>query len=258
MSDEVKRHVKEVFSKNKQAYVDSTTHKKQSDLDGMIEWLKPGPSHKALDIATGGGHVAKALSSHCGTVFATDLTKDMLQNTARHLNSQQNIEYVVADAEQLPFLDESFDLVTCRIAPHHFPSPHDFIEEVARVLKDQGRFLMIDNVAPEDDELDEFYNHFEKMRDYSHVRALKVSEWEKLFRTHQLSVKKHLTRKKAMPFSDWVCRTLEDEADQKAVEELFKQAPTGAKSHFCIQEENSRVQSFTIDEYMVVVEKHSS
>ncbi|WLR48304.1 class I SAM-dependent methyltransferase [Halobacillus litoralis] len=258
MSDEMKRYVQEVFSKNKQAYVDSTTHKKQADLDAIVEWLKPDPSHKALDIATGGGHVAKALSSHCRTVFATDLTKDMLQNTARHLTSQQNIEYVVADAEQLPFLDNIFDLVTCRIAPHHFPSPHQFIEEVGRVLKDNGRFLMIDNVAPEKNELDEFYNQFEKKRDYSHVRALKVSEWEKLFHTHQLTVKKHLTRKKVMPFSDWICRTLDNEADQKAVEEFFKQAPTEAKSHFCIQEENNRIQSFAIDEYMVVVEKHSS
>lgn len=258
MSDERKRHVQEVFSKNKQAYVDSKTHKKQSDLDEVIEWLKPDPSHKALDIATGGGHVAKALSSHCGTVFATDITKDMLQNTAHHLTSQQNIEYVVADAEQLPFLDESFDLVTCRIAPHHFPSPHHFIKEVARVLKDNGRFLMIDNVAPEDNGLDEFYNRFEKKRDYSHVRALKISEWEQLFLNHRLSVKKHLTRKKAMPFPDWVCRTLDNETDQKAVEEVFKQAPAEAKKHFSIIEVNGRVQSFTIDEYMVIVEKHSS
>ncbi|WP_394219763.1 class I SAM-dependent methyltransferase [Halobacillus trueperi] len=258
MSDDVKRHVQEVFSKNKQAYVDSSTHKKQSDLDAIIEWVEPSPSDKALDIATGGGHVAKALSLHCGTVFATDLTKDMLQNTARHLTSQQNIEYVVADAEQLPFLDGSFDLVTCRIAPHHFPSPHQFIKEVARVLKDNGRFLMIDNVAPEDDALDEFYNRFEKKRDYSHVRALKISEWKKLFRNNHLNVKKHLTRKKAMPFPDWVRRTLDNEEDQKAVEELFQQAPAEAKSHFEINEENDHVQSFAIDEYMVVVEKHSS
>lgn len=258
MSDEVKRHVQEVFSKNKQAYVDSTTHKKQSDLDAIVEWLKPDDSHKALDIATGGGHVAKALSRHCGTVFATDLTKDMLQNTAYHLNSQSNIEYVVADAEQLPFLDDSFDLVTCRIAPHHFPSPNRFIEEVARVLKDNGKFLMIDNVAPEDDQLDEFYNRFEKKRDYSHVRALKISDWEKLFRNHRLNVKQYLTRKKIMPFQDWVRRTLDDETDQKAVEEFFKQAPAEAKSHFSITEENDHVKSFAIDEYMVIVEKHSS
>ncbi|RDY72524.1 methyltransferase domain-containing protein [Halobacillus trueperi] len=258
MSDEAKRHVQEVFSKNKQAYVDSSTHKKQSDLDAIIEWLKPSPSDKALDIATGGGHVAKALSLHCGIVFATDLTKDMLQNTARHLNSQQNIEYVVADAEQLPFLDDSFDLVTCRIAPHHFPSPHHFIEEVGRVLKERGKFLMIDNVAPEEDELDKFYNRFEKMRDYSHVRALKISEWEKLFRNNRLTIKKQMIRKKAMPFPDWVRRTLDHEADQKAVEEFFKQAPAEAKHHFSITEENGRVQSFAIDEYMVFVEKHSS
>lgn len=255
MSDEIKRSVQEVFSKHKQSYIDSATHKNQSDLEAIISWLKPDRSQKALDIATGGGHVAKALSSHYGTVFATDLTKDMLQNSASHLTGHTNIEYVVADAENLPFIDESFNVVTCRIAPHHFPNPDTFIREVNRVMKQNGQFLMIDNIAPEDDALDEFYNTFEKKRDYSHVRALKVSEWETLFHQHDFTIKKRLTRKKNMPFPDWVKRTLQKENDRQAVESYFLQASPEARNHFSVEIRSGSVVSFTIDEYMVLVEK---
>lgn len=258
MSEENKRNAQKVFSKNKQAYVDSATHKKQSDLDGIIEWMQPTPSQKALDIATGGGHVAKALSAYVKTIFATDLTKDMLQNTATYLAEITNIEYVIADAENLPFIDESFDIITCRIAPHHFPSPAIFIKEVSRVLKQNGQFLMVDNVAPEDDQLDCFYNFFEKKRDYSHVRALKRSEWDSLFPPQDLTIQKHLVRKKKMPFPDWVKRTLHTTKEQEEVEALFLHASPDEKHYFSITVENGRVQSFTIDEYMVLVEKRSS
>lgn len=258
MSEEIKRNAQKVFSKNKQAYVDSSTHKKQSDLDEIIKWIQPAPSQKALDIATGGGHVAKALSGYVKTIFATDLTKDMLQNTASHLVDKTNIEYVIADAESLPFIDESFDIVTCRIAPHHFPSPKMFIKEASRVLKQNGQFLMIDNIAPEEDQLDHFYNFFEKKRDNSHVRALKKSEWDSLFPHYDLIIQKHLVRKKQMPFPDWVKRTLDSTKEQEEVETLFLQASPEEKHHFTITVEDGRVHSFTIDEYMVLVEKHSS
>ncbi|ARI78994.1 class I SAM-dependent methyltransferase [Halobacillus mangrovi] len=251
MSDEVKRQVQANFSKNKEAYVTSSTHKNQGDLDLINEWLQPDQKWTVLDIATGGGHVAKALSPLVGSVFATDLTKDMLQNTATHLRTLPNIHFVVADAEALPFLDESFDAVTCRIAPHHFPSPETFITEVERVLKPGGFFLMIDNVAPQDENLDHFYNTFEKMRDKSHVRALKVSEWKQLLCGAGLSIEQELTRKKTLPFPDWVKRTTDNDQERLNVECYFQNADEKAFSYFSIKKEKDRIQSFSIDEWMV-------
>ncbi len=104
----------------------------------------------------------------------TDLTKEMLENTKKHLKDFENLTYILADAEALPFLDQSFDVVTCRIAPHHFPNPDKFIEEVARVLAPDGTFILIDNVVPDDRKLATFMNMFEKLRDDSHVRVLIV------------------------------------------------------------------------------------
>ncbi|QAS52561.1 class I SAM-dependent methyltransferase [Halobacillus litoralis] len=257
MSEDIKRVVKEAFSKSKESYVQSSTHKSQSDLDLITEWLEPENKWQALDIATGGGHVAKTLSRSVGTVFATDLTKDMLQNTARHLKEQHNIYYIVADAEELPFLDESFDVITCRIAPHHFPSPSKFIEETHRVLKPDGRFLMIDNVAPEDEQLDNFYNTFEKKRDPSHVRALKISEWQNYLEKHNLTINKQLSRKKRLPFREWVTRILSATEEHQAVEILMRQAPNTFKTYFSITEKEDCIESFSIDEWMVLAQKDS-
>src|SRR5690606_39820909 len=75
-------------------------------------------------------------------------------------------------AEDLPFADGSFDLVTCRIAPHHFADVQRAVHEVARVLRPGGLFLLIDSVAPEDPELDEFLNE----RSEEHTSELQSRE----------------------------------------------------------------------------------
>src|SRR5260370_24554018 len=93
-----------------------------------------------------------------------------------------NAVFQVADAEKLPFASESFDRVTCRIAPHHFPNISQFVQEVARVLKPGGICLLIDCMAPGDPELDTFDNTVEKWRDPSHGRSCTAEEWQAFFK----------------------------------------------------------------------------
>ncbi|UOR10475.1 class I SAM-dependent methyltransferase [Halobacillus amylolyticus] len=255
MSEEMKQRVRETFSKNNEAYVQSKVHNNQSDLDLVTKWLKPNVSWSVLDIATGGGHVARQLSPYVKTVFATDLTEQMLENTASHLASFDNIHYVIADAEELPFLQSSFDVVTCRIAPHHFPHPEKFISEVQRVLKQGGYFLMIDNTASENDDLDHFYNTLEKVRDQSHVRALKISEWEKLLLKYDLQLEDQLQRKKKLPFSDWLNRTLDNDEDKKQVVRFVEDAEDHVKAYFAFQKKEDEIIDFSIDEWMVMARK---
>ncbi|MGY0692326.1 class I SAM-dependent methyltransferase [Virgibacillus sp. FSP13] len=249
-----KDYVKQIFSKNKEAYVSSSTHANGNDLTVMIEWLKPTSTMKALDIATGGGHVAKQLAKHINEIIATDLTKEMLENTAKHLQSQQNISYAVADAENLPFPDCMFDLITCRIAAHHFPNPEKFISEVKRVLKPNGQFLFIDNIAPEDNTLDQFNNTLEKMRDYSHVRSRSVSEWKEIFHDNDLSIMKEIIRKKTLPYNEWVRRTLDNQKKINDVTQYILNSSDVVRNYFQVKIENNDIQSFAIDEWMVLAQ----
>lgn len=252
----LKDKVIEQFSPRAEAYFTSESHAKGNDLSLMVEWLQPSADWTVLDIATGGGHVARTLAPHVAAVFATDLTRDMLANTARHLREHHpNIWYVVADAESLPFLDGTFDLVTCRIAPHHFPRPELFVKEASRVLKPGGTFVLIDNVSPENRELADFHNTFEALRDESHVRCLTIPEWRRLFAQEGLTEIRSLVRKKTYVFPQWVERTAKDQEQIDRVYAYIAQATPEMQEYFSIQTENGKVKSLRVDEWFVVCKK---
>jgi ubiquinone/menaquinone biosynthesis C-methylase UbiE len=185
----VKQRVREQFASSAADYVRSVTHASGPDLVRMVELAAPGADDALLDVATGGGHVARVFGPLVGWVVLADLTRAMLVEAVDFLTSSglRGIERVAADAEALPFAEATFDLVTCRIAPHHFPRPDRFVMESARVLTPGGRFVLIDSTVPEGS-VGEFFNRFEKVRDPSHVRSLTIEEWSELIRGAGLSL----------------------------------------------------------------------
>ena len=255
MQEQAKDKVKKQFGKNAQKYVESVSHAASHDLDTLIEWVEPKSSSVVLDVATGGGHVVKKLAPLVQTVFVTDLTKEMLANTKNHLNDFNNLIYMIADAESLPFLDQSFDLVTCRIAPHHFPNPSKFIEEVARVLKPKGKFLLIDNVVPDDSELATFMNTFEKLRDDSHVRCLVLEEWFELLKANNVSVERFQIDKKEYDFPVWVERTTESQEQINKVNDYIYRAKQKCKTYYQVKETNGKIMNVSVDQCMIMGEK---
>jgi catechol 2,3-dioxygenase-like lactoylglutathione lyase family enzyme/predicted O-methyltransferase YrrM len=149
-AEAIKERVRAAFGAAAESYVTSERHRSGDDLALLVEWAQPVPSDRALDISTGGGHTALAVAPYVSSVAVTDLTPRMLA-TARAFLAEQgvaNATYVIADAERLPFLDASFDLVTVRIAPHHYADAPRATREMARVLASTGRLLFIDNIAP--------------------------------------------------------------------------------------------------------------
>ena len=126
--------VRRQFGAHAQNYVTSPDHAKSDSLDRLVAVLQPQPHWRVLDVATGGGHTALALAPHVREVVATDLTTEMLAAAERHIVGQgvANVSFREADATALPFGDAEFDLVTCRIAPHHFPDCAAFVREKLR------------------------------------------------------------------------------------------------------------------------------
>ena len=195
--------VRQQFGANAANYAASPVHATGSSLQRLTELLEPEPTWRALDVATAAGHTAFALAPRVAEVVATDLLPEML-DVARSQAAERghgNVSFELADAEDLPFEDRSFDVVTCRIAPHHFPRPDRFVAEVARVLRPGGRFGLVDNMV--DAEASEFVNHFEKRRDPSHVRALSVDEWLDLVTGAGLTVTTVERLVKRMEFTTW-------------------------------------------------------
>lgn len=254
--DELKNSVKEQFSKNAEAYLESESHAKGDDLLQLIDWVQPRKDWSVLDIATGGGHVAKTVAPFVKRIYATDLTERMLEITAKELAmTHPNMDFILADAEALPFLANSFDLVTCRIAPHHFPNPEKFIREVARVLRKNGKFVLIDNVSPEEEDLAEYLNTFEKMRDKSHSRCLSIKEWSSLFEQEGLQIIKSQPKKKKQNYSVWLERMVSDKKQAGKIGDYMKNSSPLQKEYFQVKVEGNTIVSFVIDEWMVLCEK---
>src|SRR5438034_4491964 len=207
--DEQKSQVQDYFSRTAESYVGSFSHRSGDDMQRLIELGEWNPQLQALDIATGGGHTALAVAPLVAQVTVTDLTPRMLEKARDFMLAQgvTNALFQVADAEQLPFSSESFDRVTCRIAPHHFPDISQFVQEVARVLQPGGIFLLIDCMAPGDEELDTFDNTVEKWRDPSHGRSCTPEEWRAFFMQAGLLVEHIEFFRKTHEYDDWTTRS---------------------------------------------------
>jgi ubiquinone/menaquinone biosynthesis C-methylase UbiE len=167
------------FGAAAEAYTTSLTHSDPAALERVLELARPKPTDTALDIATGAGHTALALAPRVAQVTAYDLTEPMLAETARNARTRglSNVTTRQGPAESLPFADASFDIVTVRQAPHHFADVRAAVREMARVARSGARAIIIDSTAPENDSLDPQWNHIEKLRDPSHVRNYRPSEW---------------------------------------------------------------------------------
>lgn len=189
MSD-VKSQAQQRFGQRAQGYVSSENHAKGGDLERLIELAQPQPGWLALDVATGGGHTALKFAPHVARLIASDLTPAMLGAARDFIRGKgaTNVNFSAADAESLPFAGGTFDLVTCRIAPHHFPDVFRFVQECARVLKPVGLLLVQDQLVPDDDRAARYLDAFERLRDPSHNRIYAEYEWRGMFLDAGLSV----------------------------------------------------------------------
>jgi SAM-dependent methyltransferase len=193
--------VTDLWSDRAQAYRESATHAAGDDLDLVVKWCEPGPDVTVLDVATGGGHVARRLREAGAVVVTVDAAPGMQPD-------------VIAPADHLPFADASFDAVACRIAPHHFPDVLAAVREMARVARD--RVVICDNVFTS-----ESAEEADRLRDPSHVRNYGVAEWHSFFELAGLEVVDEASMPRDTDFEDWLARTETPEEDRARVRELL-------------------------------------
>jgi len=199
---------------------------------------------RVLDVATGAGHTAIFFAGLGHDVTAADIAEPMLERAARaaqdrglHLTTRQHA------AEQFPWADGEFDLVTCRVAAHHFSSPASFIRESARVLKPGGYFLLIDGTVEDGQSEAEAWAHrVEKLRDPSHNRLLTPGTWAGLCSDAGLQVRHSLVSPFKQPDLNWYFEAAATSPENRAqVLHLVEHAPATAKQLFRISSEDGKI-----------------
>ena len=239
---EIHQRVDAQFGAAAAAYSGSPTHSDCGALSRIVELSDPRPEHVVLDIATGAGHTALALAPHVNQVIAYDMTERMLAETRRNAVGRglTNVLTRRGTAEALPFPDGSFDIVTVRQAPHHYADVRTAVREMARVVKRSGRIVIVDSISPDDDVLDRQWNHIEKLRDPSHVRNYRPSEWRAFITDADLRVTfeecSFATENGGpMDFVAWVHRMNAPPTTVEEVTRLFREASAGLAAALRIQ-----------------------
>ena len=199
--------VQHQFGRHAASYLTSKSHAQGKSLERLVTLTKPQKDWRVLDVATGGGHVAYTFAPHVARVWATDITQEMLDQVKAEATKRglSNVRVAYAKAEALPFEDASFDLVTCRIAPHHFYSIPDFLAEVHRVLKPGAIAAITDNIVPEG-QVGDYINAFERLRDPSHLRAWSMADWRTAFAAAKLAIGHEEEIDKTLEFKTWAAR----------------------------------------------------
>ena len=131
--------------------------------------------------------------------------------------------------------DSSFDLITCRVAAHHFPAVADFMTEAARALRPGGFLAIVDNVVPGGrlrgregkliQESGRYINAFETLRDPSHVECLSMEGWQRNFYEAGFRLVVQETVDKMLDFHEWTARMRVGPADEIRLEAMLRQAP---------------------------------
>ena len=222
-------------------------HRSGRELQLVVELAAPTGTEWVLDIGTGAGHTALALAPRVSSVVLTDPVPAMLVQARRVFGDagQDNAEFVEATAERLPFPDASFDIVTTRLAAHHFDDVALAFREVARVLRAGSLFIFVDTLAPEDPESAAYQDEVETLRDPTHKHIYTQREWIAFAEEAGLHVAKLEVVRKAHDFEPWLERGGEDAATQERVRSRFLDAPASAVRDLDIVVAGGRVKSFT-------------
>lgn len=241
--DPIQQAAQEQFARQSRSYGSGHILADTSDVAAALSLINVPSVARVLDVAAGAGHTGLHLASLGHHVILADIAAPMLERVREaaaerglHVETKQHA------AEDYPYADASFDLVTCRVAAHHFSSPETFIGETARVLRSGGCFLLIDGSVEDDArEAEAWIHRVEKLRDPSHARFLSPRAWKELCARQGLDVISAELQPMKQPDLEWYFDTAATpSANRDKVRTLVVNAPPEARASFRLGDETGR------------------
>lgn len=261
---EIKENARRQFGKQADAYSKGSTFTDKNHLFEIVKRSGANGDHTVLDIATGAGFLAFEFAKNAGSAVGIDLTRNMLVHAKEKATISDtpdipetpglgNIEFLLSDVESLPFEDNTFDIVACRFAFHHFPDPKKALFEMKRVCKNNGRIVLVDGTSSEVHAKSRFQNHIEELRDPSHVRIYQLSEMQDMFSDIGAVITDTKHWDLPQDFNDWIERSGVDEDKAKIIEDMMVTSAEGDTTGLRVRIENGK-PNFTYDTVILVAE----
>ena len=138
--DAITNHERETWDRCAEIFEDNLAPLTRQGYQLILDTGRIASGMRVLDIGCGPGNFTAAYAGLGADVVGIDLAPQMVRVATGHY---PDIEFRAARAEELPFDDESFDVVVAGYVVHHLASPEDAFGEVRRVLKPGGRFIFV-------------------------------------------------------------------------------------------------------------------
>jgi ubiquinone/menaquinone biosynthesis C-methylase UbiE len=213
-SDHVDR-IREQFTRQADAYADTEQARDERAMAALVGLCGADAEDRVLDVACGPGVLTRAFADVCSEVVGCDVTQALLDKARAGAARRglANASFQQGDATALPFKDDSFSLASCRAAFHHFPEPERVLSEMVRVVRPGGRLLIADMLTSAEPAAAEAHNALERLCDPTHVNALPLATFERLFGEAGLRVERCIRSEMHYSLEEWIAHGGPDEVD---------------------------------------------
>jgi len=244
MGDDHLERVRAQFTRTAETYARLIRATQEQTLSSIVAMSRATSSDRVLDVACGPGFLSMAFAKHCADVVGFDAT-DAFIELARREAAQRGIRNVCfqhGDAEQLPFADGHFNIVSCRAAFHHFLRPARVLAEMMRVLETTGRIVVADLLGSEDPEQAKLHDHIEQLCDPTHVRALSISEFKRIFAAAGLRITAQRQGSIDYDLEEWISHGAPDDGAHREILSLMESCLADDRAGLRVRREGGRLR----------------
>jgi len=232
------------FTKQWEVYARLKQTNDPKPLAGLVRISGVSPGQRVLDVACGPGFLTRAFARSGARATGIDATEAFLEFARAEARDEglSTVEFRAGDAERLPFDDESFDVVACRAAFHHFPRPARVLGEMARVCRRGGRVLVADMLGHDDAERAALHDRIERLCDPTHVRAIPAAELERLFAEAGLRIVAAPRSTMDYDAHEWIAHGGPDADTVREILTLLEDAIDGDRAGLRVRREDGRLR----------------